>query len=104
MNVSVFKPLAWDFVLCSVLHTGKRWFIICPVEEAPAASQDASSDGGPSTQSPSTTTVTDGTAQPSESASAQPPEPSTGSASASMGNVGLRYYLVCIIQKYWKNE
>ncbi|XP_016350057.1 serine/threonine-protein kinase WNK2 isoform X3 [Sinocyclocheilus anshuiensis] len=68
----------------NVLHTGKRWFIICPVEEAPAASQDASSDGGPSTQSPSTTTVTDGTAQPSESASAQPPEPSTGSASASM--------------------
>ncbi|XP_043107553.1 serine/threonine-protein kinase WNK2 isoform X2 [Puntigrus tetrazona] len=68
----------------NVLHTGKRWFIICPVEEAPAASHDASSDGGPSTQSPSTTTVTDGTAQPSESASAQPPEPSTGSASASM--------------------
>uniref|UniRef100_A0A9J8C0T2 non-specific serine/threonine protein kinase n=1 Tax=Cyprinus carpio carpio TaxID=630221 RepID=A0A9J8C0T2_CYPCA len=68
----------------NVLHTGKRWFIICPVEEAPAASQDGSSDGGPSTQSPSTTTVTDGTAQPSESASAQPPEPSTGSASASM--------------------
>ncbi|XP_026130780.1 serine/threonine-protein kinase WNK2-like isoform X2 [Carassius auratus] len=68
----------------NVLHTGKRWFIICPVEEAPVASQDASSDGGPSTQSPSTTTVTDGTAQPSESASAQPPEPSTGSASASM--------------------
>ncbi|KAF4107294.1 hypothetical protein G5714_011658 [Onychostoma macrolepis] len=68
----------------NVLHTGKRWFIICPVEEAPAASQDASSDGGPSTQSPSTTTLTDGTAQPSESASAQPPEPSTGSASASM--------------------
>ncbi|XP_059393273.1 serine/threonine-protein kinase WNK2 isoform X2 [Carassius carassius] len=68
----------------NVLHTGKRWFIICPVEEAPVASQDASSDGGPSTQSPSTTTVTDGTAQPSESVSAQPPEPSTGSASASM--------------------
>ncbi|XP_067243944.1 serine/threonine-protein kinase WNK2 isoform X3 [Chanodichthys erythropterus] len=69
----------------NVLHTGKRWFIICPVEEAPAASQDASSDGGPSTQSPSTT-ITDGTttAQPGESASTHPPEPSTGSASASM--------------------
>lgn len=78
-------------VHCLVLHTGKRWFIICPVEEAPAASQDASSDGGPSTQSPSTTTITDGTttAQPGESASAHPPEPSTGSASASMGNVRL---------------
>ncbi|XP_050978821.1 LOW QUALITY PROTEIN: serine/threonine-protein kinase WNK2 [Labeo rohita] len=68
----------------NVLHTGKRWFIICPVEEAPAACQDVSSDGGPSTQSPSTTTITDTTAQPGESASAQPPEPSTGSASASM--------------------
>ncbi|KAG1949951.1 serine/threonine-protein kinase WNK2 [Pimephales promelas] len=69
----------------NVLHTGKRWFIICPVEEAPGASRDASSDGGPSTQSPSTTTITDGTAtaQP-ESSSAHPPEPSTGSASASM--------------------
>ncbi|XP_016422342.1 serine/threonine-protein kinase WNK2-like isoform X2 [Sinocyclocheilus rhinocerous] len=68
----------------NVLHTGKRWFIICPVEEAPTASQDVSSDGGPSTQSPSTTTITEGTAQPGESASAQPPEPSTGSASVSM--------------------
>ncbi|XP_077060057.1 serine/threonine-protein kinase WNK2 isoform X2 [Siphateles boraxobius] len=70
----------------NVLHTGKRWFIICPVEEAPAASRDASSDGGPSTQSPSTTTITNGTAtaQPSESASAHPPEPTTGSASTSM--------------------
>ncbi|XP_073773111.1 serine/threonine-protein kinase WNK2 isoform X7 [Danio rerio] len=70
----------------NVLHTGKRWFIICPVEEAPAASQDGCSDGGPSTQSPSTTTITEGTAtaQPVESASVQPPEPSTGSASASI--------------------
>uniref|UniRef100_A0A8C2BLX5 non-specific serine/threonine protein kinase n=1 Tax=Cyprinus carpio TaxID=7962 RepID=A0A8C2BLX5_CYPCA len=68
----------------NVLHTGKRWFIICPVEEAPTASQDVSSDGGPSTQSPSTATLIDGTAQPGESASAQPPEPSTGSASVSM--------------------
>ncbi|XP_052465335.1 serine/threonine-protein kinase WNK2 isoform X1 [Carassius gibelio] len=68
----------------NVLHTGKRWFIICPVEEAPIASKDVSSDGVPSTQSPSTTTITDGTAQPGESASAQPPEPSTGSASVSL--------------------
>lgn len=59
------------------------------MEEAPAASQDGSSDGGPSTQSPSTATLIDGTAQPGESASAQPPEPSTGSASVSMGNVRL---------------
>ncbi|XP_051531630.1 serine/threonine-protein kinase WNK2 isoform X2 [Myxocyprinus asiaticus] len=67
----------------NVLHTGKRWFIICPVEEAPAAaSQTASSDGGPSTHSLSTT-ITDGTAtaQPAESVSTQPPEHSTGSAS-----------------------
>ncbi|XP_065096909.1 serine/threonine-protein kinase WNK2 isoform X6 [Paramisgurnus dabryanus] len=69
----------------NVLHTGKRWFIICPVEEAPAVSQDGPSDGGPSTHSTSTT-ITEGTAtaQRGESVSAQPPEPSTGSASASM--------------------
>ncbi|XP_059385772.1 serine/threonine-protein kinase WNK2-like isoform X6 [Carassius carassius] len=68
----------------NVLHTGKRWFIICPVEEAPIASKDVSSDGVPSTQSPSTTTITDGRAQPGESAPAQPPEPSTRSASVSL--------------------
>ncbi|XP_055039520.2 serine/threonine-protein kinase WNK2 isoform X3 [Misgurnus anguillicaudatus] len=69
----------------NVLHTGKRWFIICPVEEAPAVSQDGPSDGGPSTHSTSTT-ITEGTATAlrGESISAQPPEPSTGSASASM--------------------
>ncbi|XP_051967009.1 serine/threonine-protein kinase WNK2-like isoform X2 [Xyrauchen texanus] len=67
----------------NVLHTGKRWFIICPVDEAPAAaSQTASSDGGPTTQSLSTTLI-DGTAtaQPAESVSTQPQDPSTGSAS-----------------------
>ncbi|XP_052465340.1 serine/threonine-protein kinase WNK2 isoform X4 [Carassius gibelio] len=58
----------------NVLHTGKRWFIICPVEEAPIASKDVSSDGVPSTQSPSTTTITDGTAQPdSETCATAPP-------------------------------
>lgn len=34
-----------------VLHTGKRWFIICPVEEIPTSSQETPSDGT-TTQSP----------------------------------------------------
>ncbi|XP_030634227.1 serine/threonine-protein kinase WNK2 [Chanos chanos] len=29
----------------NVLHTGKRWFIICPVDEAPRSGQDASYEG-----------------------------------------------------------
>ncbi|KAG5275007.1 hypothetical protein AALO_G00142550 [Alosa alosa] len=42
----------------NVLHTGKRWFIICPVEEVPLGSRDAPSDGTASTHSSLTGTVT----------------------------------------------
>ncbi|TRY58821.1 hypothetical protein DNTS_022331 [Danionella cerebrum] len=66
----------------NVLHTGKRWFIICPVEEVPAPNYDRTM----STQCPSTTITTEGasTDSPKESSSIQPPETSTGSASVSM--------------------
>ncbi|KAM6928295.1 serine/threonine-protein kinase WNK2 [Xenentodon cancila] len=53
----------------NVLHTGKRWFIICPVEETPRSSQDTPSDGT-ATQSPgssATTQPADVTARPSTS-------------------------------------
>nr|XP_046239618.1 serine/threonine-protein kinase WNK2 isoform X2 [Scatophagus argus] len=54
----------------NVLHTGKRWFIICPVEETPASSQEIPSDGA-TTQSPgssaATQTADSGTARPSAS-------------------------------------
>ncbi|XP_029990606.1 serine/threonine-protein kinase WNK2 isoform X4 [Sphaeramia orbicularis] len=54
----------------NVLHTGKRWFIICPVEETPASSQETPSDGT-TTQSPgssaTTQTADSGTARPSAS-------------------------------------
>uniref|UniRef100_A0A8C7H9V7 non-specific serine/threonine protein kinase n=1 Tax=Oncorhynchus kisutch TaxID=8019 RepID=A0A8C7H9V7_ONCKI len=51
----------------NVLHTGKRWFIICPVEETPTSNQDGtanmSADGTTTTQHDGTTTTTqhDGT-------------------------------------------
>ncbi|XP_070296428.1 serine/threonine-protein kinase WNK2-like, partial [Salvelinus sp. IW2-2015] len=55
------------------LHTGKRWFIICPVEETPTSNQDGtanmSADGTTTTQHDGTTTTQhDGTAQPDGSA------------------------------------
>lgn len=53
----------------SVLHTGKRWFIICPVEETPTSSQEIPSDG--MTQSPGSSAATQaadsGTARPAAS-------------------------------------
>ncbi|XP_045561270.1 serine/threonine-protein kinase WNK2 [Salmo salar] len=57
----------------NVLHTGKRWFIICPVEETPTSNQDGtanmSADGTTTTQHDGTTTTQhDGTAQPDGSA------------------------------------
>ncbi|XP_070405522.1 serine/threonine-protein kinase WNK2 isoform X4 [Nothobranchius furzeri] len=51
----------------NVLHTGKRWFIICPVEETPMPSQDATTDGT-ATQSPGSSATT----QPADSITARP--------------------------------
>uniref|UniRef100_A0A3P8ULG9 WNK lysine deficient protein kinase 2 n=1 Tax=Cynoglossus semilaevis TaxID=244447 RepID=A0A3P8ULG9_CYNSE len=51
----------------AVLHTGKRWFIICPVEETPTSSQETPSDGT-TTQSPGSSTNT----QPADSGTARP--------------------------------
>ncbi|XP_072521653.1 serine/threonine-protein kinase WNK2 isoform X3 [Salminus brasiliensis] len=74
----------------NVLHTGKRWFIICPVDEPPVAIQQVSSEGATATHMPPTSVLTDGTApgQPAESASAQPLEGSTASASVSIDSEG----------------
>ncbi|KAM4613173.1 serine/threonine-protein kinase WNK2 [Polymixia lowei] len=51
----------------NVLHTGKRWFIICPVEETPPSSQETPSDGT-NTQSPGSSA----TAQPADGCIAGP--------------------------------
>uniref|UniRef100_A0A1A7WTQ8 non-specific serine/threonine protein kinase n=1 Tax=Iconisemion striatum TaxID=60296 RepID=A0A1A7WTQ8_9TELE len=51
----------------NVLHTGKRWFIICPVEETPMSSRDTTSDGM-ATQSPGSSAPT----QPADSITARP--------------------------------
>ncbi|KAI4877187.1 hypothetical protein NFI96_026935, partial [Prochilodus magdalenae] len=74
----------------NVLHTGKRWFIICPVDEPPAPGQDASSEEAPAVQTALPSTQSDGTApgQPAESTSAQPLEGSTPSASVSIDSEG----------------
>ncbi|KAL6464280.1 hypothetical protein MHYP_G00265970 [Metynnis hypsauchen] len=74
----------------NVLHTGKRWFIICPVDEPPVVSQDASSGGATAVQTAFTSALTDGTApgQPAESTLAQPLEGSTPSASVSIDSEG----------------
>ncbi|KAJ3602692.1 hypothetical protein NHX12_030441 [Muraenolepis orangiensis] len=51
----------------NVLHTGKRWFIICPVEETPTSSQETPSEG-------TTTPGSSATAQPADGG---PPGPAT---------------------------
>ncbi|XP_034551145.1 serine/threonine-protein kinase WNK2 isoform X2 [Notolabrus celidotus] len=61
----------------NVLHTGKRWFIICPVEETPTSSQDTPSDGT-TTQSPGSSTTT----QPADSGTGR------GSSSTMSGGSG----------------
>ncbi|XP_035376324.1 serine/threonine-protein kinase WNK2 isoform X3 [Electrophorus electricus] len=73
----------------NVLHTGKRWFIICPVDEPPVASEEASSEGATATKIPSTSTLTEGVAaaQP-DIASIQPLEGSTASGSVSIDSEG----------------
>lgn len=50
-----------------VLHTGKRWFIICPVEETPTSSQEIPSDST-ATQSPGSS----GATQPADSGTSRP--------------------------------
>lgn len=67
-----------------MLHTGKRWFIICPVDEPNAASKDASSEGA--SQIPLTGALSDhkATVQPAENSSAQLAEHPT--CQASTGN------------------
>ncbi|XP_041672690.1 serine/threonine-protein kinase WNK2 isoform X2 [Cheilinus undulatus] len=67
----------------NVLHTGKRWFIICPVEETPASSQDTPSDGT-TTQSPGSSTTT----QPADSGIARPSASREGSSSTMSGGSG----------------
>lgn len=43
-GLEVLDPSQRFFILCfSVLHTGKRWFIICPVAEHPATDTSESS-------------------------------------------------------------
>ncbi|XP_074521763.1 serine/threonine-protein kinase WNK2 isoform X2 [Halichoeres trimaculatus] len=67
----------------NVLHTGKRWFIICPVEETPTSSQDTPSDGT-TTQSPSSSTTT----QPADGGTARPSTSREGSSSTMSGGSG----------------
>ncbi|XP_046731442.1 serine/threonine-protein kinase WNK2 isoform X2 [Silurus meridionalis] len=64
----------------NVLLTGKRWFIICPVDE-PSVSQDVSSEGATATTH--TSGLSDGTAQTqtADSSTAQPVEHCTAPAS-----------------------
>ncbi|XP_047439209.1 serine/threonine-protein kinase WNK2 isoform X2 [Mugil cephalus] len=65
----------------NVLHTGKRWFIICPVEETPTSSQETPSDGT-ATQSPGSS----GTTQPADGGTARPSR--EGSSSTMSGGSG----------------
>ncbi|XP_077385609.1 serine/threonine-protein kinase WNK2 isoform X3 [Festucalex cinctus] len=65
----------------NVLHTGKRWFIICPVEETPFSSQEPSSDGTAS-QSPSSSANTQLPGRPSTSRAEE------GSSSTMSGGSG----------------
>ncbi|XP_068999567.1 serine/threonine-protein kinase WNK2 isoform X14 [Embiotoca jacksoni] len=68
----------------NVLHTGKRWFIICPVEETPTSSQETPSDGT-TTQSPGSSANT----QPADSGTARPSvSREEGSSSTMSGGSG----------------
>ncbi|XP_014842953.1 PREDICTED: serine/threonine-protein kinase WNK2-like isoform X7 [Poecilia mexicana] len=68
----------------NVLHTGKRWFIICPVEETPPCAQDTPSEGT-ATQSPGSSANT----QPADSATAKPSTSrEEGSSSTMSGGSG----------------
>ncbi|XP_029358827.1 serine/threonine-protein kinase WNK2 [Echeneis naucrates] len=68
----------------NVLHTGKRWFIICPVEETPTSSQDTPSEGTTTQSSGSSTTT-----QPADSGIARPSvSREEGSSSTMSGGSG----------------
>ncbi|XP_076614622.1 serine/threonine-protein kinase WNK2 isoform X2 [Chaetodon auriga] len=72
----------------NVLHTGKRWFIICPVEETPTSSQETPSDGT-ATQSPGSSATT----QPADSGTARPSASREEGSSSTMsgGSGGFTY-------------
>ncbi|XP_023180280.1 serine/threonine-protein kinase WNK2-like isoform X2 [Xiphophorus maculatus] len=67
----------------NVLHTGKRWFIICPVEETPPCVQDTPSEGT-ATLSPGSSANT----QPADSTTAKPSTSREGSSSTMSGASG----------------
>ncbi|KAM9408933.1 serine/threonine-protein kinase WNK2 isoform 2-T2 [Pholidichthys leucotaenia] len=66
----------------NVLHTGKRWFIICPVEEIPTSSQETPTEG--TTQSPGSSA----TPHPADSSTARPSASREGSSSTMSGGSG----------------
>ncbi|KAK2862084.1 hypothetical protein Q5P01_001617 [Channa striata] len=72
----------------NVLHTGKRWFIICPVEERHTSSQETPSEGT-TTQSPGSSA----TAQPADSGTARPSASREEGSSSTMsgGSGGFSY-------------
>ncbi|MED6266621.1 hypothetical protein CHARACLAT_003922 [Characodon lateralis] len=70
----------------NVLHTGKRWFIICPVEETPPCVQDTPSDGT-ATQSPGSSANT----QPADSTTARPSREEGSSSTMSGGSGGFTH-------------
>ncbi|XP_049894655.1 serine/threonine-protein kinase WNK2 isoform X4 [Epinephelus moara] len=72
----------------NVLHTGKRWFIICPVEETPTSSQETPSDGT-ATQSPGSSATT----QPADTGTARPSTSREEGSSSTMsgGSGGFTY-------------
>uniref|UniRef100_A0A3Q2WX60 non-specific serine/threonine protein kinase n=1 Tax=Haplochromis burtoni TaxID=8153 RepID=A0A3Q2WX60_HAPBU len=70
----------------NVLHTGKRWFIICPVEEIPTSSQETPSDGT-TTQSPGSSAAM----HPADSTTAKPSREEGSSSTMSGGSGGFSY-------------
>ncbi|XP_033994980.1 serine/threonine-protein kinase WNK2 isoform X2 [Trematomus bernacchii] len=71
-------------------QNGKRWFIICPVEETPTSSQETPSDGTV-TQSPGSSTTT----QPADSVTAKPREGSSSTMSGGSGGFTYDVYGFC---------
>ncbi|KAM9408934.1 serine/threonine-protein kinase WNK2 isoform 3-T3 [Pholidichthys leucotaenia] len=71
----------------NVLHTGKRWFIICPVEEIPTSSQETPTEG--TTQSPGSSA----TPHPADSSTARPSASREEGSSSTMsgGSGGFSY-------------
>ncbi|XP_029005439.1 serine/threonine-protein kinase WNK2 isoform X9 [Betta splendens] len=70
----------------NVLHTGKRWFIICPVEETPTSSQETPSEGT-ATQSPGSSAI----GQAADSGTARPSREEGSSSTMSGGSGGFSY-------------